>query len=193
MVEVKSLLGSLGMVLFGLTINKNIDCLLIIKNIGCFNKTSFKLAINYLLDNCYFILCSMCFCQFAGIPMLFSPDPFMVNLFLYYYERECLLQTEKWDLLNSWIFSNIFRFIDDLWTFSHEIIYPDELILKKENEDLCQASFLDLLIRFYDRKFAIELLIKAFTFPFPCMPFLFIRILCAIWIAIYHVKCFNLQ
>ena len=192
MVEVKSLLGSLGMVLFGLTINKNIDCLLI-KNIGCFNKTSFKLAINYLLDNCYFILCSMCFCQFAGIPMLFSPDPFMVNLFLYYYERECLLQTEQWDLLKSWIFSNIFRFIDDLWTFSDEIIYHDELILEKENEDLCQTLFLDILIRLYNRRFTIVFLIKVFTFPFLCMPFLFTRILCAIWIAIYFVKCFNFQ
>ena len=135
----------------------------------------------------------MCFCQFAGIPMLFSPDPFMVNLFLYYYERECLLQTEKWDLLKSWIFSNIFRFIDDLWTFSDEIIYHDELILEKENEDLCQASFLDILIRLYNRRFTIVFLIKVFTFPFLCMPSLFIRILCAIWIAIYHVKCFNLQ
>ena len=185
----QNLLGSL----FELIIYKNIDSLLVIENVDCFNKISFKLAINYLLGNCFFILCSMCFCRFVGIPMLFSPEPFMVNLFLYYYERECLLQTEKWDLLKSWIFSNIFRFIDDLWTFSDEIIYHDELILKKENEDLCQASFLDLLIRLYYRKFTIEFLIKAFTCPFPCMPFLFVRILCAIWRAIYHVKCFNLQ
>ena len=63
-----------------------------------FNKTSFKLAINFLVGNCYFTLCRMCFCQFIGIALLFNPDPFIVNLFLYYYEQECLLQTEKWDL-----------------------------------------------------------------------------------------------
>ena len=34
MVEIKNSLGSLGLVLFGLTINKNIDCLLVIENIG---------------------------------------------------------------------------------------------------------------------------------------------------------------
>lgn len=50
-----------------------------------FNKTSFKLAINFLLGNCYFTFCSMCFCQFIGIPIVFNPYSFMVNLFLYYY------------------------------------------------------------------------------------------------------------
>ena len=84
----------------------------------------------------------MCFRQFIGSPAVLNSDPFTVNLFLYYYERECLLQTKKWDLQKAWIFLSIFRFIDDPYIFSKDV-YPDELIVKK-NEDPCQASFLDL-------------------------------------------------
>ena len=60
-----------------------------------FNKITLKLAINYLLDNCYFTLGSMCFCQLIGIPMGSDPAPFMANLFLYHYERMWLLETKK--------------------------------------------------------------------------------------------------
>ena len=49
------------------------------------------------------------------------------------------------------IFPNIFRFIDDLCIFNdnefennYNGIYPNVLELKKENEDLCKASSLDL-------------------------------------------------
>ena len=52
-----------------------------------------KLAINYLLDNCYFILGIIGFHQFLEIPMVSDPGTFMVNLFLYYDEREQFLQT----------------------------------------------------------------------------------------------------
>ena len=81
---------------------------------------------------------------------MFNPNPFMVNLFLYYYEMECLLPTEKWDQQKAYIFSNIFRFIDDPFTFSNDI-YPDKLILKKEKDDPCQALLLDLLITLRDK------------------------------------------
>ena len=52
-------------------------------------------------------------------------------------------------------------------------IYPDELILKKENEDPSQASILDLLIKLHDRKFTTELLDKSLylSFPFYVFPF----------------------
>ena len=48
-----------------------------------------------------------------------------------------------------------FRIVDDPSTFSYDV-YPDELIVKKENEDLCQASFFDLLIELLDRKFTTD-------------------------------------
>ena len=69
----------------------------------------------------------------------------MTNLFLYYYERELLLQTKKRELRKARIFANIFRFVDSLCTFnnpecenSFNDICPGELELKKENEDSCK-------------------------------------------------------
>ena len=46
-----------------------------------FDKTSLKLAINYLLDNCYFALC---FHQILGILKMSDPESFIVKLFLYH-------------------------------------------------------------------------------------------------------------
>ena len=70
----------------------------------------------------------------------------MTNLFLYYYAKKWHLQIKKRDLRNARIFSNIFRFVDTLFTFSnHEFensfndICTDELELKKKNEDYCKA------------------------------------------------------
>ena len=47
------------------------------------NKALLKLAFNYLLDNCYLTLGSMCFRQLIGIPMWFDHSPCMTNSFLY--------------------------------------------------------------------------------------------------------------
>ena len=69
-------------------------------------------------------------------------------------------------------------FIDDLCTFNnnefennYKDIYPDELELKKENEDPCKASFFDLSIEVHDSKFTTELFDKrdAFSFYINCM------------------------
>ena len=191
MVGIKNSSGSLGLVLFGLTVNKNIDCILVIENVDCI---LIKQLSNQQLISWQAIVtspCVECFCQFIGIALLFNPDPFIVNLFLYYYEQECLLQTEKWDLQKAQIFSSIFRFIDNPCSFSNDV-YPDELILEKENEDLFQALFLDLLIEVCDRieNLPLSSLIKAF-------PFLFTVIICKIsctnWIAIYQLKYFMLE
>lgn len=101
--------------------------------------------------------------------MLFNPDPSMVNLFL-----GVPSSNRKWGLQKAWIFSRIFCFKDDLSTFSSdkfenycEDVYPDELILKKENEDPCQASFLDLLIKLQDRKFDQSLFLFCLLYAFP--------------------------
>ena len=45
-------------------------------------------------------------------------------------------------------------------------IYLDELELKKENEDICVTSFLDLSIEVRDWKFTNELLDKSDVFLF---------------------------
>ena len=83
-------------------------------------------------------------------------------------------------------------FIDDLCTFNnnefennYKDIYPDELELKKENEDPCKASFFDLSIEVHDSKFTTELFDKGMLFPF-------ISIACSISMAIYYLKYFML-
>ena len=63
-------------------------------------------------------------------------------------------------------------FIDDQCTFNNNefennsyIIYPDELELKKENEDPCKALFLDLTMEVQDKKSTTVLFDKRDTFP----------------------------
>ena len=137
-----------------------------------------------MLDKCYFTVGSSHFRQLIGIAVGLDPAPFMVTLFLYYYERKLLLQTKKRDLQKAIIFSNILRFTDDLCSFINKefgnqlndiyiYIYPDKLKLTKVNEDSCKASFLDLSIEFHDRKVATELFNERYVFSFyiSCMPY----------------------
>ena len=55
-------------------------------------------------------------------------------------------------------------FNDDEFENDYNDIYPGELELKKENEDPCKASFLDLSIVVYDRKFKKNLFDKRDAF-----------------------------
>ena len=84
-----------------------------------FDKSSLKLATNDLLQNSYFNLGCTYFCELIGIPMGSDLSHFMVNLFLYCYDRKYLLQTKKRNMRKVRIFSNIFRFINDLCKFSN--------------------------------------------------------------------------
>ena len=49
-----------------------------------------------------------------------DPAPFITDKFFNYYKRRWLLQTKKRDLRKARISSNIFRFIDDLYTFNND-------------------------------------------------------------------------
>ena len=136
-----------------------------------FDKISLKVATNYLLDACYFILGS--FPQLIRIPIGSDPIHFIANLFFYNYERKWLFQTKKRNLRKASIFPNIFRFTNGLCTFNNDEfennynkIYPDELQVKKENADSCNASFFDLAIEVNDRKFTTDLFNKRDAFPF---------------------------
>ena len=97
----------------------------------------------------------------------------MTSLFLYYYERKWLLKTKKWDLQKAGIFSSIFKFIGDLWTFdnnkfknNYNNIYPDELQLKKEMKILVKSSFWNFQYKYMTEKLLLSCLIKEMPFPF---------------------------
>ena len=144
------------------------------KNKICFSKSSFKQAVRYLMNNCFFTVGTLLFRQIIGIPMGSDPAPFMANLFLYYYENKWINKLKKSDIGRARRYSNIFRFIDDLSAFNdggefqnnYREIYPPELELGKENLSDCQASFLDLNILITDNKYELSLIDKRDAFPF---------------------------
>ena len=83
-----------------------------------------------------------------------DPAPFFANLFLHHYESEWLGTIKNQEYHCAHKFSNAFRFIDDLIVIndsneflrSHPEIYPEELELKRENDNEKEATFLDLHI-----------------------------------------------
>ena len=79
-----------------------------------FTKDTFKKAVKYLMDNCFFTLGDHIFRQIIGIPMGSDPAPFMANLFLYFYEAKYVKEVKKNDLSTARKFRYTFRFIDDL-------------------------------------------------------------------------------
>jgi len=147
-----------------------------------YDKAKMKLAIRYLMSNCYFTFGNRTFRQVIGIPMGSDPAPFFANLFLYYYESKWIRNLQRNDLSRARKFSSIFRFIDDLLTMnddgefarSFREIYPPELQLNKENERNDRATFLDLENVIVDRNIMSSLYDKRNAFPFPIvrMPFL---------------------
>ena len=146
------------------------------------SKIQVKLAISYLLDNCYFRIGDAIFKQRIGIPMGSDPAPFMANLFLYHYESSFLKELKKTDLSRARRFGNVFRFIDDLSAINdggefercYLNIYPVELELKKENQGTNNASFLDIDIFIHEKVFSLKLYDKRDAFPFSIvrLPFL---------------------
>lgn len=70
-----------------------------------------------------------------------DPAPFMVNLFLYYYESQSIKKCRREKNKGVYKFGNIFRFIDDFnaindngeFEKNFKNIYPEEMELKKEN------------------------------------------------------------
>ena len=138
-----------------------------------FNKTAFKLSIKYLLANCYFTLGSMCFSKWIGIPMGFGTAPFYGKFIFTLLWKELASSNKKWDLRKAGTFSNNFNFTDEFEN-NYKDSYPDELELKKKNEETCKISILHLWIEVYDRKCTIELTDKRDSFPFyiSCMSYL---------------------
>ena len=59
------------------------------------NKTSLKLAINYLPISSYFTLGTMRFRKLTGIPVAYDLPLSMAKLFLHYYEMMWILRTKN--------------------------------------------------------------------------------------------------
>ena len=138
-----------------------------------FDKGSFKTAVKYLMDNCFFSFGNQIFRQKIGILMGSDPAPYFANLFLYHYESHYVKTLQDKDLLRARKFCNTFRFIDDLLAVNDDgefercfkEIYPEELELKKEHGGE-SVSFLDLNISLNVNGFETGLYDKRDAFPF---------------------------
>ena len=88
--------------------------------------------------------------------------PLLVNLFLFHYEYKFMLNNLRQNRQLAKLFSNTFRYIDDLLTlntptFEEAIrnIYPPQLELKRTTETESRLSYLDIELTIVDRKFSI--------------------------------------
>ena len=101
-----------------------------------------------------------------------DPGLFITNL--WYYEKKHLDKLYKVDYYSAKRLNHTFRLIDDITTiysdgiFQEHVcnIYPDSLILNKENIDDTSAHVLDLEINIVEGKFFVEVYDKRDDFPF---------------------------
>ena len=139
-----------------------------------FNSECINDCISFLVENAYFRVGNAIFRQTIGIPMGSDPAPFFANLFLSHYESQWIKTICRDDYVRARRLFNTSRFIDDLLTLndngefnnSHREIYPQELVLNKENTVNTSATFLDLNIEVKGNIFEYKLLIKEVIFLF---------------------------
>ena len=104
--------------------------------------------------------------------------PLLANLFLFYYECKFMKDKLKQNIQVAKIFSNTFRYIDDLLminnpTFEQEIsnIYPQQLELKRTIVTDSRLSYLDLEENISDRRFITAVFDKQDGFSFHIVNF----------------------
>ena len=146
-----------------------------------FTKNTLKDTVQYLITKCFFTVGNIVMLQIIGIPMGIDPAPFWANLFLYFYENKFIKNLLTTDIIRTYRYHSIFRFIDDLCSLndgndfknSHADIYPKELELKPEHEGT-HATFLDLDIAISNGRFIYKLYDKRdhFNFKIVRMPYL---------------------
>ena len=133
-----------------------------------------KESLEFLISNSYFHVGTQVYRQKIGIPMGLDPAPFLANLYLSYYEIHWVDSLRRIDFARAKKYVNNYRFIDDLSALndggeferSHKSIYPKELTLKKENEGMSDATFLDMETHIKDDIFDYHLFDKRDGFNF---------------------------
>ena len=131
-------------------------------------------TIDFILDNSYFSMGNLIFRQIIGVPIGVDPGPYIANLTLWYYENKYVDTLYKADYYSARRLNNTFRLIDDITSvnsdgvFQEHVdnIYPDSLILNKENVVDTSAHVLDLNIDIIEGKFVVGVYDKREDFPF---------------------------
>ena len=73
-----------------------------------FDKRTFKQAVKYIMNNCFFKFGNKVFQQIIGIPTGSDLAPFMANLFLYYFEDKWMRKTKRKNVFLARKFGNVF-------------------------------------------------------------------------------------
>ena len=150
------------------------------KDIFYFDVDKLINCIIFLIDNCYFSLGEYIFKQIIGVPIGVDPGPYMANLTLWYYENNYMDKLCKTDYFSAHKLNYTFRLIDDITSINsddtfqehYKSIYPDNLILNKENNIDSRAHVLDLDILINEEKqFVISVYDKRDDFPFTIVQF----------------------
>ena len=77
------------------------------------------LAVDFLINNIYVRFGSSVFRQVIGIPMGTNSAPLLADLFLHTFEYDSMVKTMKQDITKAIQFSNVFRYIDDLFSINN--------------------------------------------------------------------------
>ena len=120
--------------------------------------------------------------QIVGIPMGTNCAPFVADLFLFCYERDCMLSpsdNNQTDIIEA--FNSTSRYLDDLLNINNPYfeqmvgqIYPTELQLNKANSSDTEAPFLDLTLSTTDGIVSSKIYYKRDDFNFEIVNFPFL-------------------
>ena len=136
--------------------------------------------INYLVDNIYVLVGNKIFRQRIGIPMGTDCAPLLANLYLFKLEYKIMKNLLKTNMSKARLFSNTFRYIDDLLTLNNPSfgnvigdIYPPELVLKETTEMNGLVFYLDVGISVVNGQYETTIYDKRDNFNFKIVNFPF--------------------
>ena len=142
--------------------------------------------LEFILDNIFVKYGRKVFKQVVGIPIGLDSGQDIANLLLYSYESDNVEKTSKQNMILARKFNLCSRYIDDLFvgnfpTFKEHIykIYPRELEIKLESNNIREVSYLDLRIKseggtldfsIYDKRDDFNFQIVDFPYMDSCIP-----------------------
>ena len=130
--------------------------------------------IELVMNNTYFQFGDEIYKQTIGMPMGIDPAPPAANLYLHFYESKFMEKLTKTDYGKAKKYNNAERYIDDLNLINNDgelevniqNIYPEELILNKENKDDRHSTFLDLNLEIINKRVVTKTYDKRDAFSF---------------------------
>ena len=158
-----------------------------LRNFHSYTEKDLLKILDFILDNIYVKFGDGLFKQVVGIPIGLDSGQDIANLLLYHYESTYVEDLSKRDLTLARKFSNVYRYIDDLFegNFSEfkihlPLIYPPELVVNASSDLPNAVNYLDLAIvadtdqnldiSIYDKREDFSFEIVNFPYLDSCIP-----------------------